>query len=209
MRTRIKFCGITRAADAQAAAALGVDALGFVLVPASKRWIDPVRAARIRRALPPLISVVALFKDAAAAQVQEAIDELDPDLLQFHGDEDADYCASFGKPYLKAVSMQQPRALVRAAREHQHAAALLLDSHAPGGMGGSGQIFDWKAVPKVKQPLMLAGGLTPANVGAAVRALRLWAVDVSSGVESKPGIKDTAKMRAFVHAVQRADARSR
>ena len=209
MRTRIKFCGITRARDAQAAALLGVDALGFVLVPASARCIAPQAAARIRADLPPMISVVALFKDAAAAQVQDAIDELAPDLLQFHGDEDAAYCASFGLPYLKAVSMQAAANLKRAAKAHPHAAALLLDSHAQGGMGGSGKTFAWKQPAKVRQPLIVAGGLTPQNVGAAVRAIHPWAVDVSSGIESKPGIKDAAKMRAFVQAVTRADARTR
>lgn len=209
-RTRIKFCGITRARDAALAVALGVDAVGFVLVPASKRWIEPAAAARIRRVLPPFVSTVALFKDADAAFVQDAIDTLRPDLLQFHGDEDAAFCASFGLPYLKAVAMGRAQNLKRLVSTYAEASALLLDGHAPGEMGGSGKSFDWSRLQAVKKPLVLAGGLTPENVARALRVARPYAVDVSSGIERKPGIKDEAKMRAFVNAVQRADrARSK
>ncbi|HUP92478.1 MAG TPA: phosphoribosylanthranilate isomerase [Solimonas sp.] len=204
-RTRIKFCGITRPADAVAAVALGVDALGFVLVPASARYLDPTRAALIRRKLPPFVTAVALFQNADSGSVQDAIDALRPDLLQFHGEEDAAFCASFGLPYMKAVSMAQAQNLARALRQHRAASALLLDSHAPGALGGSGKTFDWSAVRQATRPLVLAGGLTPANVGAAVRKLRPWAVDVSSGIETRPGIKNSAKMRAFVLAVRAAD----
>ncbi len=206
-RTRIKFCGITREKDAHAAISLGVDALGFVLVPASPRHITAEKAAAIRRRLPPFVSTVALLKDADAAFVQDAIDVLKPDLLQFHGEEPADFCASFGLPYLKAVAMGEKQSLAALARRYKGAVGLLLDGHSKGGMGGRGETFDWSRVTAVKTPLVLAGGLNPANVGRAVRQLRPYGVDVSSGIEAKPGVKDHDKMRAFVEAVQRADKR--
>jgi len=208
-RTRIKFCGITRDKDAQAGVELGADALGFVLVPASRRYVAPERAAAIRRRLPPFVSAVALFQDADASFVQEAVDALRPELLQFHGDEDAEFCASFGLPYLKAVAMGEKQSLAAQARRFRDAAGLLLDSHARGGLGGRGEAFDWSRVTAVKAPLVLAGGLTPANVGGAVRQLRPYAVDVSSGIETKPGIKDHDKMQAFIEAVRRADKRAK
>lgn len=208
-RTRIKFCGITRAQDAALAVALGVDALGFVLVPASARCVSASAAAKIRRGLPPFVTTVALFKDADAAFVQEAIDQLRPDFLQFHGSESPDYCESFAWPYLKAVAMAEDVKLQRMARDYASASALLLDSHSASGMGGTGKIFDWSRVTPVKKPLVLAGGLVADNVARGIRKLHPHAVDVSSGIESKPGIKDASKMRAFVDAVRRADSRKK
>lgn len=205
-RTRIKFCGIRRAADAARAVDLGVDAIGFVLVPASRRHIGAERAAAVRAKLPPLVSAVALFMDADARFVQQAIDTLCPDLLQFHGDESPEFCSSFGLPYIKAVAMTDgSNDLRRAARQYRSAGALLLDSHAPGTMGGSGKAFDWSRVRPTGRALILAGGLTPQNVGRGIRTLQPYAVDVSSGIESRPGVKDAAKMQAFVDAVRRAD----
>lgn len=204
-RTRIKFCGLRRPRDVAAAVALGVDALGFILVPASPRFVGPDAAAKLRRALPPFVASVLLFKDADAGFVQEAIDAVRPDLLQFHGGEDTAFCASFGLPYLKAVAMGGPVSLRAEARRHAGAAALLLDAHAPGGMGGRGETFAWTALPKLAKPVVLAGGLTAANVGRGIALLAPYAVDVSSGIESRPGIKDHDKMRAFVRAVRRAD----
>lgn len=204
-RTRIKFCGITRASDAAHAVNLGVDALGLVLVPASPRFIRPEAAAIIRRQLPPFVACVALFKDADSAFVLEAIDALQPDVLQFHGAEDAAFCASFGLPYMKAVAMGGQLDLAKQARRFKSASALLLDSHSTSGMGGTGKTFDWKKVGKVGKPLVLAGGLKAENVAAGIRSLRPYAVDVSSGIESKPGFKDLKKMCAFAAAVRRAD----
>lgn len=209
MRTRIKFCGITRASDAATAVALGVDALGFVLVPASKRYIAPAAAAAIRKTLPPLVSVVALLKDADPAFVQEVIDTLRPDLLQFHGSEEPGYCESFALPYMKAVSMDGKVSLTALAKRYASAQALLLDSHAPAGMGGTGKTFDWGRITRCPKPLVLAGGLTPENVAKAVKQVGPYAVDVSSGIERKPGIKDASKMRAFVDAVKRSDSRKK
>lgn len=212
-RTRIKFCGIRRARDAECAVALGVDAIGFVLVPGSPRHLAAEAAAAIRRKLPAFVSAVALFKDADSASVQYAIDTLRPDLLQFHGSEDADYCASFGLPYLKAVAVSEAGVYRREARQHRAAAGLLLDSHIRGGMGGRGETFDWKRAAAVvagaRLPLILAGGLTPSNVAKGIAALKPYAVDVSSGIETRPGIKDPEQMQAFVRAVRRADTRSK
>ncbi|HEY0974064.1 MAG TPA: phosphoribosylanthranilate isomerase [Solimonas sp.] len=208
-RTRIKFCGIRRRQDADAAVDLGVDAIGFVLVPGSKRHITIEDAARIRERLPPLVTTVALFKDADGQQVQDAIDVLQPDLLQFHGAEDAAFCASFGRPYVKAIALGEGGRLGASVRTFRAARALLLDGNAPGAMGGLGKAFDWKAqaaaVAKLKQPVILAGGLNPDNVAQGIKALRPYAVDVSSGIEARPGVKDLNQMRAFVQAVRRAD----
>lgn len=204
-RTRIKFCGITRLADAQAAVDLGVDAIGFVIVPQSKRYIAPERAALIRRKLPAFVTSVALIMDAQAEVIQQTIDALQPDLLQFHGAETPDFCSSFGLPYIKAVAMgRKQAALTTLAKQYSAASALLLDSHAE-GMGGTGQIFDWGTVGACTKKIVLAGGLKPDNVALAIRQLRPYAVDVSSGIEQKPGQKDLMKMRAFVEAVRRAD----
>ncbi|WP_043113413.1 phosphoribosylanthranilate isomerase [Solimonas soli] len=204
-RIRIKFCGLRRARDVDAAVALGVDAIGLIVVPASPRCVDLELAAKLRSRLPPFVSSVLLFKDPDAGFVQEAIDAVKPDLLQFHGAEQADFCASFGLRYLKAIAMGGKVALRREARRYGDAAGLLLDSHAPGGLGGRGQTFEWKALPKVAMPLVLAGGLNPDNVARGIAALKPYAVDVSSGIERKPGVKDADKMQAFVAAVRRAE----
>jgi phosphoribosylanthranilate isomerase len=208
-RTRIKFCGITRSDDALAAAALGVDALGFIFVPGSPRRIELDAAAAIRRRLPPLISVVALLRNPGSGEVRETIAALRPDLLQFHGEEAPDFCAAFGLPYLKAVAMRGlQRPLAQIALDYAGAAALLLDGHAPGELGGQGKVFDWAGIAAgLDLPLILAGGLNPDNVAAAIQMARPYAVDVSSGVESKPGIKDSGKMAAFVRHVRDTDSR--
>lgn len=207
LRTRIKFCGITRAEDARVAAALGVDALGFIFVPGSPRCLTLHAAAAIREQLSPLISVVTLLQNPNSDEVWETIDAMQPHLLQFHGEETAQFCASFGMPYLKAVAMRGlQRPLAEIATEYADAAALLLDGHAAGELGGQGKTFDWAGIAAgVKTPLILAGGLNPENVATAVRTARPYAVDVSSGIESKPGIKDSGKMESFVRHVRDAD----
>lgn len=207
LRTRIKFCGLRRAVDIASAVDCGVDAIGFVLVPASPRFIRAEDAATLRTRLPPFVSAVALFKDQDAASVQDAIDILRPDLIQFHGSEPAGFCASFGLPYLKSVAMRGKVSLKAEARRHAGAAGLLLDGHAPGEMGGQGETFDWAALPAVNKPLILAGGLTPRNVAKGIALMQPYGVDVSSGIESRPGMKNATAMRDFVAAVRRADAR--
>ncbi len=195
---RVKICGLTRARDVRAAVAAGVDALGFVFTPRSKRALEPSRAAELVAAVPAFVSRVGLFMDQAAGDVARVLEEVPLNLLQFHGSEDPDYCRLFGRPYIKAVSMESERAVSAAAETWTDASALLLDSHAPGGVGGTGRMFDWKLVPHCPLPLVLAGGLTPANVREAVSLVRPWAVDVSSGVEDSPGIKNEQAIREFI-----------
>lgn len=206
-RTRIKFCGITRAEDAAAAVALGVDALGLILVPQSPRCLSLEQAARLRATLPPMVSVVVLLRNPEVAAVRAALRALRPDLLQFHGEESAAFCAGFDWPYLKAVAMQdESRSLAELAQRYAGASGLLLDGHGIGALGGQGRRFDWTRVrADVGLPLLLAGGLAPDNVGEAIAIARPYAVDVSSGIERAPGIKDSGKMQAFVRAVQAAD----
>ena len=204
-RTRIKFCGLTRAEDVQLAVELGVDAIGLVFTPRSRRCVDLAAATAIRRALPPFVSAVALFMDDEPAWIAQVIDTVQPDQLQFHGSETADFARAFARPYLKAVPMASVGDVAAYAAQHPAAAGFLLDSHAVGMAGGSGTAFDWTRVPRdLGRPLMLAGGLDAHNVAQAIALVKPYAVDVSSGIESAPGIKDAAKMRAFVGAVRAA-----
>lgn len=206
-RTRIKFCGFTRADDVAEAVALGVDAIGLILVPASPRAVSLEAAIALKQAIPPLVSSVVLLRNPEPALVHAVLQQLRPTLLQFHGEETPEFCAGFGHPYLKAIAMQkQTRSLAEIADAYGSAAALLLDGHAPGGLGGQGHAFDWAlATPAVRLPVMLAGGIRPDNVAAAIAAARPYAVDVSSGIEAAPGIKDSGKMRDFAREVRRAD----
>ena len=206
--TRIKFCGMTRAQDIAAARELAVDAIGLVFAPRSSRRLEVEQARALRAQVADGIEVVALFMDNDAALVQRVIDEVRPTWLQFHGSEDEASSRSFGVPYLKAVAMGGDVA-PDALRRHPDAFALLLDSHAAGGAGGTGERFDWSRIPRDSgRDFLLAGGLHPENVFEAVRAVRPWGVDVSSGIESAPGEKDATKMRRFVEEVRRADASS-
>lgn len=206
-QTRIKFCGLTRAGDVDAAIELGVDAVGFVLVPGSKRQVERSLASTLRAHVPATVSTVLLFKDASADQVRDAIAALHPDLLQFHGSESPEFCAQFGLPYLVALAMGEGTGdLAAEAQRYPRAAGILLDSHARGGMGGQGVTFDWSLIPRsLGRPLVLAGGLHPGNVAEAVGRIHPYAVDVSSGIESAPGQKDYAKMQAFIEEVRRVE----
>jgi phosphoribosylanthranilate isomerase len=204
-RTRIKICGITRREDLFAAVAAGADALGFVFYPPSPRFVALDAAARLCRAVPPFVSCVGLFVNADAAVVRETLAAVPLDLLQFHGDEDAAYCEQFGKPYIKAARVRPGLDLVEFARAFSSARGILLDAYVE-GYGGAGQTFDWSMIPgNLPLPVVLSGGLTPANVRDAVSGLRPAAVDVSSGVEAAKGIKDAGKIAAFVAAVNEAD----
>jgi len=207
VRTRVKICGITRTADAAAAAQAGADAIGLVFYPPSPRFLSIERAREIRDALPPFVQTVALFVNADAAQVAQVIGRVHPALLQFHGDESPDFCAQFGLPYVKAYrtgSGAAPGAALEYLRPFSRAAAWLFDSHVP-EYGGVGESFDWSLVPATDKPVILSGGLSRANVAAAIRRVRPWGVDVSSGVESAKGIKDAAKIAAFIAEVRNAD----
>lgn len=199
MRTRVKICGITRPEDGREAAELGADAIGLVFVARSPRNVELASARGICAALPPLTSTVGLFMNAEPDFVRAVLDQVPLNWLQFHGDETAEYCRSFGRPYIKALPMGSPDRVDYAA--WPDASALLLDAHAAGGMGGSGQRLDWTALRPPDRPWILAGGLGPANVAEAVRSLRPTAVDVSSGVESAPGIKSGNLMNQFLRGV--------
>jgi phosphoribosylanthranilate isomerase len=206
MRTRVKICGITRTQDARAAADAGADAIGLVFYPPSPRFLSVERAREIRDALPPFVQSVALFVNADAAQVAQVIGRVHPGMLQFHGEETPEYCAQFGLPYLKACRVAQGVDLLEYLRPFSAASAWLLDAHVE-EYGGVGASFDWTLVPaSLERPLVLSGGLTKDNVGLAVRRVRPWAVDVSSGVESAKGIKDAARIAAFIAEVRNADA---
>lgn len=201
--TRIKCCGLTRVDDVQLAASLGADAVGFVMTRKSKRFVDPASAARLRDVVPPFVTTVALVMDDDPAYVAEIVRVLRPDMLQFHGTETADECTLYGVRWLKAIAMGEGASALARLHDYPGAAGLLLDGHGLGEQGGSGQRFDWSLMPQdLAQPLVLAGGLTADNVAEAIRIARPWAVDVSSGIESSPGIKDRAKMERFISAVR-------
>ena len=206
MRTRVKICGITRPQDGVAAARAGADAIGLVFYPPSPRFLSVERAREIRDALPPFVQAVALFVNADAAQVAQVIGRVHPSLLQFHGEETPEFCAQFGVPYVKACRVAPGVDLLKYLRAFSSASGWLLDAHVE-EYGGVGASFDWSLVPEsLERPLVLSGGLTRDNVATAVRRVRPWAVDVSSGVESAKGIKDAAKVAAFIAEVRNADA---
>jgi len=206
--TRIKFCGMTHAEDVRLAVELGVDYIGLVFAPRSPRKLLPGQARMLRELVPEEIAVVALAMDNTVVEIEAIIENVRPDLLQFHGREDDAFCAGSGIPFLKAIAMgsgAEDAAIVAAG--FPSACGYLLDGHAQGEQGGGGQRFDWKRAPlELEKPVFLAGGLSADNVVLAIRTARPWGVDVSSGIESAPGEKSAAKMRAFAEAVRRADA---
>ncbi len=208
-RTRIKFCGLTRAGDVRLAGELGVDAVGLIFASTSPRRLEPEAARSLRDAMAPLVDAVALFMDNEASEVRAAIAHARPTLLQFHGSEDDAFCRRFGLPYLKGIGMQGAELAMSGRMLHArypHAAGFVFDGHAPGASGGSGIRVDTATIPDdMSKPFVLAGGLDANNVYAAVRAASPWGVDVSSGIETAPGLKDGTLMRRFVEAVRRAD----
>lgn len=201
--TRTKICGITRIEDGLACARHGADAIGLVFYPPSTRHVSAERAREIARALPPFVTTVALFVDPTAAEVEKVLHEVRPDVLQFHGNEAPEFCASFGVSWLKAVRVKAGLNLVEYATRYREAQGLLLDAYVEGQAGGTGQSFDWALIPAgLPLPVVLSGGLDAGNVAAAIRQVRPWAVDVSSGVEAAKGIKDEAKIAAFMQGVR-------
>lgn len=214
MNTRIKICGITRIDDVLAAARAGADAIGLVFWPGTPRVVQPMQARAIAGALPPFVSVVGLFVDPTADEVRAVLDAVPLDMLQFHGHEPPELCRAFGRPYLKAIAVDSTGDLLESVSPYGDAAGLLFDAPpAQGVPGGTGRTFDWSRLPAtLPRPLILSGGLNAANVARAIRAVRPWAVDVSSGVEASgpdgrplAGIKDAAKIAAFVEEVRHAD----
>jgi len=206
-RTRIKICGIRDANHARIACEAGADAIGFVFHKPSPRYIAPKDASAIISTLPPFVTAVGLFVDEPEASLNAILGQAALDMLQFQGEEPPEFCVRFGKPFVRAVRMEEGADLVEYARRFSRARALLLDAHVPGEVGGTGRTFDWTRVPReLPIPVILSGGLTVQNVGRAVREVRPWAVDVSSGVESGRGIKDPGKIVEFIRSVQREDA---
>jgi len=203
VRTRIKICGITRLEDARMAVELGADAIGLVFYAPSPRNIGPEQARAIIAAIPPFVTVVGLFVDPSPEEVESVLRQCSLGLLQFHGDEAPDFCRDFGLPYIKAARVRADADLVQYLSRHHAAQGWLLDAYHDRLYGGTGESFDWKLIPRgLARPVILSGGLTPDNVGAAVRQVRPWAVDVSSGVEAAKGVKDAAKIAAFISGVK-------
>ena len=207
MRTRVKICGITSAADGLAAARQGADAIGLIFHPPSPRRVTLERAAEIAAGLPPFVARVAVFVNPSAAHVDAVIGACRPSLLQFHGEETPEFCRGFGVPYLRAVRVRSGVDLLESLAAYEDAAGWLLDAYRDDLYGGTGEAFDWGLIPqRLARPVILSGGLDAQNVGEAVRRVRPWAVDVSSGVESAKGVKDERLIAAFIAGVRNADA---
>src|SRR5574340_681025 len=204
--TRIKICGITREQDLHAAASSGADAIGLVFYEKSPRHVSVQQAAQLARAVPPFLTVVGLFVNPSVDFVREVLAKVALDVLQFHGDEAPEFCAQFGRPYLKAIRVKAGVDLIQCASRYASAQGLLLDAFVEGVQGGTGESFDWALIPHdLPLPVILSGGLHAGNVAAAIRQVRPYAVDVSSGVEAAKGIKDAAKVAAFIKEVKDVD----
>lgn len=207
MRTRIKLCGMTRIDDVERADRLGADAIGLVFYPPSPRAVTPDAAADLARAAGALCSRVGLFVDASAAEIRAVLDRVPLDVLQFHGNESPEFCASLGRPWIKALRVRDDGELEAALERYRGAQSLLLDAYKPGTPGGTGETFNWNLIPeRWRSRIILAGGLNPANVATAVRQLRPLGVDVSGGIEAERGVKSADKMTEFVRQVRLADA---
>ncbi len=204
--TRIKICGLTREQDVLEVANSGADALGLVFYEKSPRHVSLPQAAKLACVVPPFVTVVGLFVNPLAEYVREVLAQVPLDVLQFHGEEDPAFCAQFGKPYLKAIRVKAGVDLVECAARYAEAQGLLLDAFVEGTQGGTGESFDWALIPqKLPLPVILSGGLHVGNVAQAIRRVRPYAVDVSSGVEASKGIKDAAKVAAFIKEVKQID----
>ncbi|TRX75716.1 phosphoribosylanthranilate isomerase [Pseudomonas mangiferae] len=202
---RCKICGITRVEDALAAAEAGADAIGLVFYSRSPRAVNIRQARAIIAALPPFVTTVGLFVDASRCELNETLDAVPLDLLQFHGDETPEHCEGYHRPYIKALRVRPGEDIAATARSYSGASGILLDAFVAGVPGGTGETFDWSLIPAdLPKPLILAGGLAPGNVAEAIRQVRPYAVDVSGGVEASKGIKDAEKVRAFLREVRLA-----
>lgn len=202
MRVRVKICGITRVEDGVAAASLGADAIGLVFYPPSPRAVDAVQATQIVARLPAFVTTVGLFVDASREQIAQVLDAVPLDVLQFHGNEQPQDCLGHGRPFIKALRMCPGLDVVAEVARYADAQGVLLDSYQPGVPGGTGQAFDWRLIPdSVSNKIILAGGLAPDNVAKAITIAQPYAVDVSGGVEAAKGVKDHARMAAFINEV--------
>lgn len=209
MNIRTKICGMTRVEDAQFAAQLGVDAIGLIFFAGSKRCVTIAQAQTIVRAIAPFVTVVGLFVNAPAAEIEDVLAEVPLDVLQFHGDENAEFCRQFQRPYIKAVRVQNRGDIETAAAVYTDARALLFDAAVSGQYGGTGQSFDWQILPStLVRPWVLSGGLKPENIVSAIRQSNALAIDVCSGVEQAPGVKDKQKMQDLMSAISTFSTRS-
>ncbi len=207
VRTRVKICGITREQDAAAVVESGADALGLVFYPKSPRHVTLEQARNIATAVAPFVTVTGLFVNAPAELVRQVLATVPLGLLQFHGQETNAQCNCFGLPFIKSIAMQGETDLSSLMAGYPDAAGFLLDAWQPETHGGGGVVFDWQQVPEdIDAPLILAGGLTPANVATAIRSVKPYAVDVSSGVERDKGIKSREKIKAFMREVRNSEA---
>lgn len=207
-RTRVKICGLTRESDLDAAVIAGADAIGFVFYAPSPRAVTPAQARRLCACLPPFVSAVGLFVDADPATIYATLDQVPLDLLQFHGDETPEQCAGFGRRWIKAIRMRPDIDLLAEQVRYRGAAGLLLDTFEPGRAGGTGQCFDWSRIPTdLASSIVLAGGLDSTNVAEAITSVRPYGVDVSGGIEAAKGIKDPARIFAFMQEVKNGDTR--
>jgi len=204
-RTRVKICGITRAVDAQAVVDAGSDAIGLVFYGPSPRAVTLEMAQKIVESVPAFVTVVALFVNPSVKEVRQVLEGVRIDLLQFHGDEESDFCSQFQRPYIKAIRVRQATDVVASSLRFPDALAFLLDSYKPGVPGGTGETFDWSLIPDSPKPLILAGGLKPENVASAIEQVQPYAVDISGGVEAAKGIKDHSKINEFMKEVNRVD----
>ena len=204
MNTRVKICGLTRTEDIDAAIASGADAIGLVFYQPSPRSVDIEQAKLLAARIPAFVTVTGLFVNPAPEEVREVLNRVPLDLLQFHGDESPAFCESFGRRWIKAIRVREPGQIEAAFDEYANAAGLLVDAWDPQRYGGTGKSFNWELIPQERpMPLILAGGLSSANVTGAIRQVRPWAVDVSGGVESAKGEKDATKLTEFFNEVRR------
>ena len=201
MQVKIKICGLTRDEDVRSAIAAGADAVGFVFTDSPRR-ISIDTAIRLMSYVPEDVLRVGLFLDQDRSEIARVVNSVPLDVLQFHGSETETECSAFGLPWLKAVAMENAESIMQAERDYPGAMGLLLDSHTTGKRGGSGKVFDWSLSRLPAKPVWLAGGLNAENVGQAIRVVRPYAVDVSSGVEVAPGIKDALRIMTFIKAVR-------
>lgn len=204
MWVRSKICGITRIEDGLAAARLGADAIGLVFYDKSPRAVSLEQAKQIAQQMPAFVTIVGLFVNASAAQVQHAYDYVGLDLIQYHGDESAHFCEMLGLPYIRALRMNPELNIAELAKGYTHAKGILLDTWVAGTPGGTGEVFNWQLIPELNKPVILAGGLTPDNIAQAVHQVAPWAVDVSGGVELAKGIKCASKIAQFMRALRTA-----
>jgi len=204
-RVRVKICGLTRSEDVQAAVQAGTDALGFVLYEPSPRYVSAERAGELLAETPAFVTTVGLFVDAGEDVVRASLEKAPFDLLQFHGDESPEYCRQFARPYMKAIRVRSQQDIEDAVAKYPDAAALLLDAYVENLPGGTGQAFDWRLIPEMEIPWVLAGGLKPENVADAVNQVKPYAVDISGGVEQAKGIKDKEKIQKFISEIRNVE----